>query len=156
MPRSHRIGYLEVLRVHAGFRRLFLARTTSLLGDWFNLLGILALLREVTGSDPRVVGGVFIIKLLPAFVAGPAAGVVADRFDRKRIMIVADLLRFLLVSALFAAPLFPTHATPIVFTLTFLQMATAAFAEPARQATLPNLVSPRALAAANALRVREE
>ena len=146
-----RTGYLEVLREHAGFRHLFLARTASLLGDWFNLLGILALLREVTDPDPRIVGGVFIIKLLPAFVVGPAAGVVADRFDRKRILLVADVLRFFLVAALFAAPQLPEQATTLVFTLTFLQMATAAFAEPARQATLPNLVSPRALAAANAL-----
>ncbi len=146
-----RIGYLEVLRRHAGFRRLFLARSASLLGDWFNLLGLLALLRELSASDPRVLGGIFIIKLVPAFVAGPAAGVVADRFSRKRVIIVADLMRFLLVVGLFAAPLLGRHAIVWVYTLTFLQMSSAAFAEPARLATLPNLVSTRALAAANAL-----
>lgn len=151
MVSPERQGYLAALREFPNFRRLFFARTTSLLGDWFNLLGLLALLREVTGSDARLIGGVFIIKLLPAFLMGPAAGVVADRFDRKRILIATELLRFLFVVGLFLVPSFPHRAPLLVFGLTFCQMATAAFAEPARSATIPNLVSTKALAAANAL-----
>jgi predicted MFS family arabinose efflux permease len=131
---------------------VFLSRVVSLAGDWFNLLGILALLREIGGVDPRAIGAVFIAKLLPAFLVGPAAGVVADRFDRKQILIVADLVRFLWVVLLLATPALPVPAiAPAVFTLTFMQMATAAFAEPARTACIPLLVAPSALAAANAL-----
>ena len=90
-----RRGYLSVLRDHRDFRYLYLARTVSLLGDWFNLLAVLALTREIHGASAQVVGWVLILKLLPIFLLGPIAGVVADRFSRKRIMIASDLGRFL-------------------------------------------------------------
>ena len=76
-------GYLQVFRECPDFRRLFAARTISLLGDWFSLIAIVALLRETVGSDSRALGGVLILRLLPFFLAGPVAGVVADRFSRK-------------------------------------------------------------------------
>lgn len=144
-------GFLEVLREAPGFRRLFLARTTSLLGDWFNLLGVLALLRETVGLEPTVVSALLVLKLLPAFVLGPLAGVVADRCPRRAIMIVSDLARFAFVCGLFLAVRFPEQAVGIVLVCTALQMGGAAFGEPARSASIPNLVRAEHLAPANAL-----
>ena len=58
-----RPGYVRVLRECPGFRRLFAARVISLTGDWLSLLALFALLREVTGTDPRALGGLLILKL---------------------------------------------------------------------------------------------
>ena len=96
-----------MLREAPGYRLLFAARTISLLGDWFSLIAVIALLREVVGSDPEALGGMLILRLLPFFLAGPLAGVIADRFSRKWIMITTDVVRVLLVLALLAAPATP-------------------------------------------------
>jgi MFS family permease len=143
-------GYLEVLRAWPDFRRLFAARTISLLGDWFSLIAIVALLRETVGSDPRALGGVLILRLLPYFLAGPVAGVVADRVSRKLVMVTSDVVRAALILAMIAAPAMP-RPVAFIYVLTALQVAGSAFFEPARSAALPQLVPQRHLAAANAL-----
>lgn len=144
--------YLEVLAEAPEFRRIFLARYASLFGDWFNLLAVLSLLRELGIDDARGIGAVIILKLLPAAIAGPIAGIVADRASRKAVMIVTDALRFGFVLSLFAAPaLGPTWGAWLVYGATFLQITAQAFAEPARLAAIPNTVPPRLLGAANAL-----
>jgi predicted MFS family arabinose efflux permease len=143
-------GYLEVLRAWPDFRRLFAARTISLLGDWFSLIAIVALLRETVGSDPRALGGVLILRLLPYFLAGPVAGVVADRVSRKLVMVASDIVRAVLILGMIAAPVMP-RPVAFIYTLTALQIAGSAFFEPARSAALPQLVPERLLPAANAL-----
>ena len=152
MPDSSRPrpGYLEVLRECPGYRRLFLARTISLGGDWFSIIGILALLRQELGSSPEAISGTLILRLLPIFLAGPLAGVVADRYSRKLIMIGSDVVRVVLVLGLVAAPLTPWPLA-MTYLLITLQMAASAFFEPARSAALPQLVPDRYLATANAL-----
>ena len=144
------MGYLETLRANPGFRYLFGARVVSLLGDWLSMLAVIALLREVRGSDAAALSGFFILKLLPIFLAGPLAGVVADRFNRRTIMLVSDLLRAALVLGLLAAPLV---GRPVVFiyALVLLQVVASGFFEPARAASLPQLVAREHLSAANAL-----
>ena len=129
---------------------MFFARAVSLLGDWFSLIATIALLREVAGADPRALSGVLILRLLPIFLAGPVAGVVADRFSRKGIMVVSDLVRSLLVLGMLAAPLV-SRPVGFVFVLTGLQVVGSAFFEPARSAALPQLVPKHHLSAANAL-----
>jgi len=145
-----RPGYLEVLRECPDYRLLFSARVISLLGDWFSMLATLALLREVVGSSPAAISGMLILRLLPFFLAGPLAGVVADRFSRKWIMVLSDVARVVLVLALLGAPLTP-WPIPATYTLITLQVVAAAFFEPARTAALPQLVPDRYLSAANAL-----
>jgi len=143
-------GYLEVLRDCPGYRTMFLARSISLFGDWFSLIAVIAMLRQVTGSSPGAISGILILKLLPIFLAGPLAGVVADRFNRKWIMVVSDLVRVVLVLLVIVAPM---TSRPIAFAyaLITLQVVASAFFEPARTAALPHLAPGRYLAAANAL-----
>src|SRR5436853_6382975 len=93
---GRRVGYIELLRGNRNFRRLWVGRLISQPGDWFNSVALFTLLLNLTGSG-EAVGLVLIIKLLPQFLVGPLAGVVADRFNRKAIMIWADVLRGLLV-----------------------------------------------------------
>jgi MFS family permease len=147
---GRQVGYLEVLRESPDFRRLFGARTISLLGDWFSLVAVVALLRETVGSDPRALGGVLILRLLPYFLAGPVAGVVADRVSRLHVMVASDLVRALLVAGMIAAPLV-SDPVAFVYALTALQVVGSAFFEPARGAALPQIVPRHHLASANAL-----
>ena len=141
-----------VLRIPA-FRRLWIALSLSSLGDWLGLLAITELAAELAarGADPFAavnfaVGGVFIVRLLPAVLIGPVAGAFADRFDRRRTMVVADLVR----CALFVS-------IPLVRELWWLFVATllievaAQFWSPAKEATVPNLVPRERLEQANQL-----
>ncbi|MFY9609967.1 MAG: MFS transporter [Blastocatellia bacterium] len=145
---SKPVGYFELLRRNRNFRRLFVGQLISQTGDWFNSVALFTLLLHLTGSS-EAVGLVLIIKLLPTFAAGPLAGVAADRFNRKTIMIVADLicgcvvLGFLLIER-------PAQVW-LAYLLAAGQILAASFFEPAKSAAIPNLVSQSELISANAL-----
>ena len=87
----------SVLSIPA-FRKLWNSMAFSSFGDWLGLLATTALAQQLAGSDYKkanfAIAGVFIVRLLPAVFLGPIAGVIADRFDRRRLMIVCDILRF--------------------------------------------------------------
>jgi MFS family permease len=143
------VGYFDLLRTNRDFRLLFLARSVSLLGDWFNTLALFALLDEMLGPNARAFGWVLILKLAPLFIMGPAAGVVADRFDRKRVMVCTDVLRAGVVLGFLALTRWPR--LDILFGLTFLQVSLAAFFEPARSAAVAQICRRDELVTANAL-----
>lgn len=143
------VGYLALLRINVNFRRLFLARLVSFFGDWLNLLAVLAMLRSMGVKSAGSFGIVLILKMLPGVLVAPVAGVLADRFSRRWIMMISDLLRAFLVLGLFAVLWWPSVA--LVYTLIGLQAALSAFFEPARSAILPDIVEPNELTAANAL-----
>ena len=87
----------RVLRVPA-FRKLWWALSFSSFGDWLGLLALTALApRLVDGGYTEanlVIAAVFILRLAPAIVIGPLAGVVADRLDRRYTMVICDVIRF--------------------------------------------------------------
>lgn len=143
------IGYIELLKRNTQFRNLYFARLISLLGDWFNLIALLALLRAIGAETAMAFGTALIVKSLPTALVSPWAGDVADRFSRKRVMVIADLLRALAVSGLFLVVFFPSPI--LIYSLIILQAAIAGFFEPARTALLPEIVRPEELTAANAL-----
>lgn len=142
-------GILDALRDNPQWRRLYVARTASLFGNWFNTLAIVHLLGGEGKGGALALALVFILKQLPAALLGPLAGVIADRLDRRRIMIVCDLLDAgLALSFLFLAaggPRWPIYA------LAAGQIAVATVFDPARQAVVPSVVQRRDLVAANAL-----
>ncbi|MCB1043390.1 MAG: MFS transporter [Acidobacteria bacterium] len=144
-------SYWALLRDHSQYRRLYIARTVSLLGDWFNLLALLTLLRLTTDNTGSVVGGLFIMKLLPTFLLGPIAGVVADRYSRVKVMMWSDLARFFLTALYFTVPLLSGGHLIAIYLLTGLHAGASAFFEPARTATLPNLLPTHMIVRANAL-----
>jgi len=132
------------------FRSLWLALAASSLGNWLGLLAITALAASLArGSDlftaqNYAIGTVLLLKLLPALVLGPFAGLVADRFNRRWTMVTGDVVR-----AAF------TLSIPFVGELWWLLVATVCieaaslFWMPAKEATIPNLVPRRRLEAAN-------
>jgi predicted MFS family arabinose efflux permease len=127
-----------VLRDNRDFRTLYAANAVSQMGDWFNVVALFSLLLELTGKG-EAVAFALLTRFLPMFLAGPAAGVLADRISRKVILIVSDLLRVGLVLCL----LFVRSADDVwvAYAVMTAHSLVSAFFEPAQQAMLPNLVS---------------
>lgn len=141
-------GYLELLRSNRNFRQLWLGQVVSQLGDWFNTIALYSLLLRLTGSG-RAVGLLLVARFLPSFIVGPLSGVVADRFSRRTIMIVSDILRAIVVLG-FLLVRRPEHVW-LVYALTILQLVFSTFFEPAKTAVIPSIVQERELLSANAI-----
>ena len=137
-----------VLRISA-FRRLWIALTLSSLGDWLGLLATTSLAQELVSSYSGklyALSGVLIVRLLPALVIGPVAGAFADRFDRRKTMVIADCMRF----ALFMSLPF-LHSLAYLLVASFLIECVSLFWIPAKEASVPNIVPKDRLEAANQL-----
>ncbi|HEX6917034.1 MAG TPA: MFS transporter [Phycicoccus sp.] len=146
---SPRLGPLREVLALRTFRGLWLAGTLSSFGDWLALLAttsLAAALAQDRFGAYLAVSGVFILRVLPALVLGPFAGVVADRLDRRRTLVVGDLVRGTLFVSI-----------PVVGTLSWMYVAVVLsecvglFWNPAKDATVPNLVPARRLELANQL-----
>ena len=141
-------GYWELIRGNADFRRLWMGNVISLLGDWFNTIALYTLVSRLTGS-PFALGAVFIFKMLPWGLASPIAGVLVDRFNRRRLMIGSDLVRAVVVLGF----LLIDEASEVgwLYGLIALQVIVGAVFQPAKSASIPNITTPRELLTANAL-----
>jgi MFS family permease len=141
-------GYLELLRTRPAYRAIWLGSVVSLAGDWFTLIALYSLLEAYTGSSESI-GLMLLTRFLPPAFFSPLAGVIADRFSRKHVMVLCDLIRaitvlgFLLVES--AADVW------LVYALTFVQMSLAAFFDPAEQASIGGTVEPHEVVTANTL-----
>ena len=143
-----RIGYGELVRHNRNYRQLWTGQIISLFGDWFNLIASAALVSELTGSG-LALSGLFVVRMLAPFLVSPIAGVAADRYNRKALLITADLTRAVVVLG-FLFVRSPGQVW-LLYVLTAIQLAFSGFFFPARNAILPDIVSRRELGAANAL-----
>jgi len=145
---GHFSSYVHLLATNSNYRRFWLSGVVSQLGDWFNYIGIFVLLTELTGSG-RAVSWFLIAKFLPTTILGPMAGVVADRFSRKAILISCDLMRVVVVFSY----LLVRNADQVwlVYLLAFVQESIWTFAHPARQSSIPNICTREELNTANGL-----
>ena len=145
---SRPAGYVELVRRNRDFRLVWLGQVVSQLGDWFDTIALFTLVLRLTGSG-RAVGLVLVARFLPSVVLGPLSGVLADRFNRRHIMIASDAARALVVLGfLFVRK--PEHVW-LVYVLTVLQLGLSSFFEPARSAAIPSIVRERELVTANAI-----
>jgi dTMP kinase len=138
----------SVLRLPA-FRNLWIGLGLSSLGDWLGLLALTAMANQLAAgyaSRNYAIAGVLLLRVLPALVVGPLAGYVADRTDRRTVLIWGDVVRGLLFLSI---PLVGTLAW--VFVVTVLVEVVSLVWGPAKDATVPNLVPPERLEAANQL-----
>ena len=142
------VSYSDLLRNNRNFRYLWFGQIVSLLGDWFNLVASAALVGMLTQSG-LAVGSLFVVRMLAPFLVSPIAGVVADRYNRKHVLIAADLIRAAVVLA-FLLVRNPGDVW-LLYTLTAVQMAMSGFFDPAHTAILPDISNPRELGAVNAL-----
>lgn len=143
-----RTGYLELVRRNTDFRFLWLGQIVSLMGDWLNLIASATLLSSLTQSG-MAVGTLFVVRWLAPFLISPVAGVAADRYDRQRLLILADVARGVVVLGFLLVR--DSGDVWLLYALTAIQLGVSGFFFPARNAILPNIVSPKELGAANAL-----
>ncbi|HEY0544836.1 MAG TPA: MFS transporter [Pyrinomonadaceae bacterium] len=142
------VGYLELLRRNRDFRQIWLGQVISQMGDWFDTIALYSIVLRLTGSG-RAVGLVLVARFLPTVFVGSLSGVIADRFSRRTIMIVSDLLRAVIVLG-FLLIRRPDQVW-LVYFLTVLQLICSSFFEPARTAAIPSIVSERELVSAGAI-----
>ncbi len=141
-------GYVELIRSNVHFRRLWISNVVSLLGDWFNFIALINVIGSLTGS-PLALGLIFIAKLLPVAIVSPVAGLIVDRFDRRQLMIVSDLIRAVVVALLVLADYL--GSTILVYVLIVAQVVVSAVFQPAQSASIPNVTSRAELLTANTL-----
>jgi dTMP kinase len=129
------------------FSRLYRAILVSSLGDWVGFVAVVALVTRIGGGSAGfAVSGVMLARLLPSIVFGPFAGVLVDRFDRKRLMVIADVVRGIGYATM---PLIPQ--LPWIYGVSFLIECLSLLWTPARDAMIPNLVPRRQLSNANTI-----
>ncbi len=141
------MGVRDVLRIR-DYRYLFAGQVVSDIGDGITLLLVLLVIFELTGSNTAL-ALMAIAEAVPAFSVGLVAGVYVDRWDRRRIMLAADLLRAGIVLAF--AFVQTAALLPLFYVLGFTQASIATFFRPARGAMLPHIVPAGGLPAANSL-----
>lgn len=133
-----------VLRAPA-FVTLWLSEGLSMVGDRMLMVALISLVYDRTGSAGAV-GLLMVFKAIPALLLGSLAGVFVDRWNRKWIMVIANLLQGLLV---FWFPF--AHDLAIICTIYFAMSAVNQFFMPARSSAIPDLVPASTLVAANSL-----
>jgi MFS family permease len=133
-----------LVRTNPAFRQLFLAHATSRAGDAFNTVALVVLVFQLTGSGLGVATTV-VFEVVPIVMLGPIAGVLADRFPRRRLMIIADLARAVLVTSLVI-----THSwVGLAFAVAFgLSVGSLVF-NPAASSLVPDVVDDADIVNAN-------
>jgi MFS family permease len=141
-------GFVELIRHNHNYRRVWLGQVVSEVGDYFNNVAVFSLAMEMTGSG-LVVSAVMLSRAIPAALAGPVAGVVLDRGDRKRIMIASDVARALVALAFLFTLRF--REPWLLYVLSAVLMFASPFFTSGRAAILPVIASKPELLAANSL-----
>jgi MFS family permease len=150
-PVENREGFrasLRLLRRNRDFRRLYVASLISLGGDWFLLVALFGLALDVT-SSPISIALLIASQEIPFFLMSPIGGHLADRLDRRRIMVTCDLARMVLCTGFLFVH--DEGTLWIAFVLLAAISSFSAVFDPASSAAFPNLVDPRDLGPANAL-----
>ncbi len=142
------VGYVALVSGNHNYRSVWLGEIVSLFGDWFDLIASATLIAKLTGSG-LAVGGLFVVRMLAPFLISPLAGVLADRYDRKKLLIACDAARAVIVLG-FLLVRRPDQIW-LLYMVTTLQLTVSGIFYPAREAILPDIVSDRELGAANAL-----
>ena len=138
--------HVRLFGSHAFFR-LWLAQVVSALGDWLGFLAITILAASLgSGTGGAAVGLVMSARIIPGFFLAPVAGVMLDRWDRKKVMVVCDLGR----AAVIATLPFVHNVTGLVLASLVLEVFTLLWS-PAKEASVPNIVPSERLTSANSL-----
>ncbi|MEP7038090.1 MAG: MFS transporter [Acidobacteriota bacterium] len=143
------LTYSQLLKSNRNFRNLLWGQFVSEMGNWFNFIAGLGLVRVVSDASPTAAGILFACRLLPFAVFSPIAGTFVDRFSRRNVMIFSDLSR------VFVALAFLLVDSAENLWIAYLSMALlstfGAFFEGAKNAATPNLTGKEGLLAGTAL-----
>lgn len=145
--------YIKLIRSNRDFAKLWAAQVVSLLGDWFNTIVISAMIVQYTegsGYQGIAVSAFLIARMIPPLLMRPLAGVLADRFDRKKLMIISDVLRALSVLGLLITTQGPQYL-PLIYVFIIIQFLVSSVFEPARNAIMPSILYRHQLVIGNTL-----
>src|SRR5579863_7428601 len=140
--------FVELLKTNRNYRFAWTGQVVSEIGDHFNNVAVFALALANTRSG-LVVTGIMLSRAIPAVMAGPVAGVILDRLDRKRIMIASDLIRAVVAFGFILA--IPRSDTWLLYLLSALLMFASPFFTSGRAAILPTIANKDQLHTANSL-----
>jgi MFS family permease len=140
--------FTRLLQRNRNYRYTWIGQIVSEVGDHFNNVAVLSLAIAATHNG-AVVAGVMLARAIPAVLVGPLAGVLLDRFDRRRVMIASDLIRGCIALAFILA--IGYKQTWLLYLLSALLMAASPFFTSGRSAILPSIASEQELHTANSL-----
>ncbi len=143
------LTYGQLIRGNRNFRNLLTGQFISELGNWFNFIAGLGLVRLVSDASPTAAGIFFLCRVLPFALVSPIAGTFVDRFSRRQVMIWTDLAR-VAVALMFLFVTSPENLW-IAYIATVLLSTFGAFFDGAKNATTPNLTGREGLLAGTAL-----
>ena len=143
------LTYTQLLRRNRSFRRLWCGQVISELGNWFNFIAALGLVRVVSHAAPEVTTIILLSRLAPFTLFAPLAGAFVDRWSRRTVMIATDLLR--VVVALGFLLVRRPEDLWLAYLCTALLSFFGTFFEAAKNAAVPNITGERDLLAGNAL-----
>ncbi|MBZ0299268.1 MAG: MFS transporter [Anaerolineae bacterium] len=142
-------NYTRLLRNHPDFARLWMAQVISLLGDWFLTIVLSAQVAKFSNGSGLAVSLFLLARFLPPLLAGPFTGVLIDRFDRKRLLILSDVSRTVVVLLLLIA--LRPETLWLVYLLTMIQFLISSIFDPGRNAIIPSLLPRDQLVIGNTL-----
>ena len=128
------------------FFRLWIAQIVSSTGDWIGLIAILAIAANISNNSGAAVSLVMLARVVPGFFLGTIGGVIIDRFDRRKVMVFSDVGR---AGLLLLLP-FVDGILALVLVSFGLEIFTLLWG-PAKDASVPHLVSTDHLSSANTL-----
>lgn len=134
------------LATNPAFSAIWLGQIISSMGDRLHQVALVFLVAGATHESPLALGAVFACMTLPTVLVGPLAGALVDRWDRKRVLVISDLVRAAIVALI---PVASGFHVALVVVLVFALAAVSAFFRPARAAALPQVVPSDELVTAN-------
>jgi MFS family permease len=143
------LSYTQLIRQNRNFRNLLWGQTISELGNWFNFVAGLGVVRLASHSSPEAAGMLLLFRTLPFAVVMPIAGAVADRFSRRNVLIVSDLVR-VGIALLFLLVTEPEDLW-IAYAASVLLSTASAFFDGAKSAATPNIAGKEGLLSGTAL-----
>ncbi|HEY5549532.1 MAG TPA: MFS transporter [Coriobacteriia bacterium] len=144
-------GYRRLF-ANRNFAKLWVAQTISGVGDWLVVGLLIPLVTQLSNGSSMAVAGIMIAKIIPSLLFGSVLGVLVDRFDRRRLMIICDIINAILCLGLLLILSVPQAvALVLVYSITLLMEVCNLLMVPAKNALIPAMVEEQDLAAANGL-----
>jgi predicted MFS family arabinose efflux permease len=140
---------VRLLRHNPNYALLWYAQAISLIGDWFNTIVLAAMVSEYSGNSGIAISGLLLARFLPPLIVSPLAGVLLDRFDRKRLLVISDVARMLIVLGFLLVS--SADRLWLIYLFTILQYSFSAIFEPGRSALMPSVLRREDLVQANVL-----
>jgi MFS family permease len=138
----------QLLRTNRNYRRLWTGQVVSEIGDHFNNIAVLSLALAHTHSGMSA-ALVMLARAIPAVMAGPLAGLMLDRLDRRHVMIASDLTRGVLALGFILS--IPHRDNMLIYAFSALLMFASPFFSSGRSSILPTVTTPEELHAANSV-----